>query len=92
MRYKDFEDFLQTKHAEQYCGTDDLMPDDYEHWLCEELEKEDITNYAESYGKAIKKDILIDIETILYKDHNPKAECECDKCKFFKDIKAVLNK
>jgi hypothetical protein len=91
MRYKDFEDFLQTKHAEQYYGLDDNMPDDYVKWE-QELEPEDIIRYAENYGKAIKKDILIDIETILYKDHNPKAECECDKCEFFKDIKVVLNK
>ncbi len=33
MIYKDFEDYLQTKHAEQYTGLDDEMPDDYNDWL-----------------------------------------------------------
>jgi len=30
---KEFEDFLQEVHGEQYMGTDDNMPDDYEKWL-----------------------------------------------------------
>ena len=33
MKYKSFEDFLITKHAEQYRGLDDEMPDDYSDWL-----------------------------------------------------------
>ena len=28
-----FEKFLQDIHGEQYVGTDDLMPEDYEEWL-----------------------------------------------------------
>ena len=30
---KEFEDFLQEVHGEQYVGTDDMMDDDYEKWL-----------------------------------------------------------
>jgi len=30
---KEFEDFLQEVHGEQYIGTDDMMPDDFEKWL-----------------------------------------------------------
>jgi len=30
---REFEDFLQEVHGEQYVGTDDMMPDDYEEWL-----------------------------------------------------------
>jgi len=30
---KEFEDFLQEVHGEQYQGTDDMMTDDYEEWL-----------------------------------------------------------
>lgn len=33
--YKDFEDFLAEKHAEQYRGLDDEMPEDYEEWLAD---------------------------------------------------------
>lgn len=29
----DFEGYLTNKHAEQYTGLDDEMPDDYEAWL-----------------------------------------------------------
>ena len=28
-----FEDFLKDKHSENYTGTDDDMPDNYENWL-----------------------------------------------------------
>ena len=30
---KQFEDFLRDKHAENYTGTDDDMPDNFEKWL-----------------------------------------------------------
>ena len=33
MTYKNFEDYLQHLHAEDYHGTDDDMPDAYESWL-----------------------------------------------------------
>ena len=34
MEYKDFEDYMQTKHAEQAHGVlDDYMPDDYERCI-----------------------------------------------------------
>ena len=29
----EFENFLIEKHAEQYLGTDDNMPDDFSNWL-----------------------------------------------------------
>ena len=31
---KTFETFLQDKHATQYEGLDDEMPDDFNEWLC----------------------------------------------------------
>lgn len=51
MRRTDFEEFLQTKHAEQYRGTDDLMPEDYNEWLCE-LDVDTIIQYAEEWRKT----------------------------------------
>lgn len=30
-----FEDFLKDKHAENYIGTDDDMPDDFDSWLAD---------------------------------------------------------
>jgi hypothetical protein len=49
MIYKDFEDYLQTKHAEQYTGLDDEMPDDYEDWLSN-LDQEELIRYANIYA------------------------------------------
>ena len=53
MRYKDFEDFLQDKHAKQYVGTDDLMPDDFEDWL-QDLSADDFIDYGNEYGRLLK--------------------------------------
>ncbi|KKR00137.1 MAG: hypothetical protein UT24_C0016G0026 [Candidatus Woesebacteria bacterium GW2011_GWB1_39_12] len=53
MKYKDFEDFLRKKHADQYTGTDDLMPDDYEDWLMD-LSADDFIDFGNEYGKVIK--------------------------------------
>jgi len=49
--YKDFEDFLQEKHGEQYVGTDDLMPDDYERWL-QDLDVDELIKYGNQYAKV----------------------------------------
>ena len=40
-----FEDFLADKHAKNYQGFDDDMPDDFSKWL-EELQIDDIIKYA----------------------------------------------
>lgn len=90
MKYKDFEDYLQEKHAEQYSGTDDCMPDDYVDWE-QGLEPEDLMNYAERYGKEVRNDILINIEKAFYKNHNPDKDCLCERCLFYKDIKVALD-
>lgn len=53
MNYKDFEDYLQTKHAEQAHGVlDDDMPDDYERWLSD-LSAEEFIEYAEKYARIV---------------------------------------
>lgn len=48
-----FEEYLQTKHAEQYRGVDDDMPDDFERWLCD-LGIEEIVKYAEKWNDEAK--------------------------------------
>lgn len=50
--YKDFEDFLQEKHAEQYVGTDDNMPDDFNRWLCEEISPDEWIAFGNQYAKV----------------------------------------
>jgi hypothetical protein len=49
-----FENFLQEKHASQYNGLDDDMPDDFNNWLSNYLDIDDIITYAEEWGKTLK--------------------------------------
>ena len=53
MKYKNFEDFLQTQHAENYIGSLDDMPEEFVKWLGD-LDLNIITLYAGAYGE-IKK-------------------------------------
>jgi hypothetical protein len=71
---KTFENFLIDKHADQYQGLDDEMPDDYNSWL-EGLGIDDILSYAEEYGDGREQEILKLKGTILsmYDDCH---ECE----------------
>lgn len=48
-----FEDFLQEKHAEEYLGLDDNMPDAFDDWLGE-LQADDFIALAEAWGETIK--------------------------------------
>ena len=49
--YKDFEDFLQEKHGNQYTGLDDEMPEAYEEWL-QDLDVQELINFANQYAKV----------------------------------------
>ena len=44
-----FEDFLVEKHAAQYCGLDDDMPDRCDSWIAG-LDTNDLQKLAEEYG------------------------------------------
>lgn len=46
---KNFEDFLKDKHAENYHGTDDDMPDAFDSWLTDDLQVDDLIQYANEY-------------------------------------------
>lgn len=41
-----FEDFLKEKHAKNYMGTDDNMPDDFERWLSN-LDVQELIDFAD---------------------------------------------
>jgi len=41
-----FEDFLKDKHSEDYMGTDDDMPDSFEHWLSN-LQVDELIEFAD---------------------------------------------
>lgn len=63
-----FEDYLAEKHAENYSGCDDDMPDDFESW-CSELGWEEIMQYADDWrdeqvkfvAKEIREMVLIEL-------------------------------
>jgi len=62
MSIRDFEDFLKEKHGEQYVGTGDMMPEDYEKWLSEQ----DIDAWiiwGDMYKSAIKSELKEKIDT-----------------------------
>ena len=48
----DFERYLRDKHAEQYTGTDDFMPDDFEDWLCD-LDIDDVIALANEWAGGL---------------------------------------
>ena len=60
-KYKDFEDFIQTIHAEQYQGLDDDMPDDYDNWL-QDIEIDTWINYANQWGCIKSTQIINDLK------------------------------
>lgn len=47
-RKSTFEDYLQQQHAQQYTGTDDNMPDDFNKWL-EQWDTADILEMVREY-------------------------------------------
>lgn len=52
MKTIDFEDFLKVKHAEDYHGTDDDMPDAFDNWLTE-LQVEEWLDYGDEFKQLI---------------------------------------
>lgn len=53
-KYKTFKDFLYDKHATQYSGTDDLMPEDFEEWLSD-LDVNELIDYADKHAAETSK-------------------------------------
>ena len=48
-----FEKYLQDKHADQYQGLDDEMPDNFSEWL-EDMGPDEMIEYAEKWHKSLK--------------------------------------
>ena len=55
MKDNTFEDYLQEKHSEQYCGLDDDMPDDYADWVGN-LDVQELIDFAELWGLIRNRD------------------------------------
>ena len=60
---KTFEDFLKEKHAEQYTGLDDNMPNDYIDWVCK-LDYGDMIKYVDEYVNQLTQELIKDCKKI----------------------------
>lgn len=79
-----FEDYLADKHADQYQGLDDEMPDDCENWMAD-LSVDELIEYGEKYAKWVQgKQIERDAE-IAY------GYCNDDSDAAFQAQKAIRN-
>ena len=63
MKKETFEDFLKTKHAENYMGTDDAMGEDFECYL-EDIEKDEMLELADEWTKNVIEFAQIKIKQI----------------------------
>lgn len=71
--YKDFEDFLMDKHGEQYVGTDDMMPDDFNKWV-QDLSVDEWIEYGDKYIKSFRlwnAKCLAGLEEVIMKFADP---------------------
>ena len=53
---KNFEDFLQEEHADDYIGTKDSMVDDYSEWL-EKLGIDEWVEFGDKFANTIRKGV-----------------------------------
>ena len=58
---KTFEEYLQDKHADQYQGLDDEMPDNFNEWLCD-LDPDEWIEFA---GKWVKEEYKKRLEELF---------------------------
>ena len=57
MTYKQeysFINYLMEKHADQYIGLDDDMPDDCNDWI-DQLDVQEVIDFADEYTKKLNK-------------------------------------
>jgi len=71
MKNDTFEDFLKTKHAENYMGTDDDMGDRFEEYL-EDIDKEEMLELADEWTKNVLEFAQLKVKQIkgVYSAHD----------------------
>ena len=84
MKKDTFEDFLKSKHAENYMGTDDQMGDDFEGYL-EDIDKEEMLELADEWTKNVIEFAQLKIKQIkgVYSAHDALTEVD----KLLEDLK-----
>lgn len=64
MKKPDFHDYLVMKHADQYVGLDDDMPEDFSDWLtC--LDSEEYIGFANAYACEYGKIIIEECRKVV---------------------------
>lgn len=68
---KNFEEYLNTLHAEQYTGVDDDMPEDFNSWL-EQFDVNDILQMVKDYEwnyarEKAGKDYAVEVNQVIRK-------------------------
>lgn len=66
-----FEEYLKSRFANDYQGTDDDMPDAFDTWISE-LSNEDLIAHAEGFGRSLI--IKIGFEARKYTDPKPEYD------------------
>lgn len=67
MKYKNFEEYLQSWHSEQNPEVlDDMLPDDYNRWL-EDIGVEGVIEYADRYAARCVLDRMEEIKEGIIK-------------------------
>lgn len=89
MKNQTFEDYLREQHAEQYVGTDDMMPDDFSNWLQDlfvgdwiRFEKVYHTQQKKKWGEELlsKEKIEIILNKPAWRHLTPGDFYGCDVC------------
>lgn len=57
MNKNTFEEYLMEKHAEDYHGLDDDMPDAFEAWVSN-LDSQEVGEYAEEWGEQLIEKLI----------------------------------
>ncbi len=52
MKSDTFEDYLQSRHADQYAGLDDDMADDFGEWVAN-LDPQEFIDYGDHFGAVM---------------------------------------
>lgn len=77
-----FEEYLISKHADQFVGTDDMMPDDYDDWL-EKLDINEVVEWVKDWFDEEVRNLAMDImarRNVMVSDGNDFLEHVYDEC------------
>ena len=81
MTKETFEDFLMEKHCEEVCLPKDVLVDDFDDWVSERLDVQEIIDYADQFiSSTLTKELGKMVEEILpqYRNEAKKGTVETE--------------